>query len=122
MGHYEAGGFPMKDDTGTGQRAALYVRVSSDEQTTLNQEPKLRQWAKRLGLKVVKVYDDTASGGRDDRAQLTALLDAAHRREFDTLLLWDLDRLTRAGVSATFRYLEQLWKTGGHVTSLGPSW
>ena len=49
----------MKDDTGTGQRAALYVRVSSDEQTTLNQEPKLRQWAKRLGLKVVKVYDDT---------------------------------------------------------------
>jgi hypothetical protein len=36
-------------------RAALYVRVSTKEQTTENQERELRQWAERLGLEVVGV-------------------------------------------------------------------
>src|SRR5437667_410177 len=45
-----------------GDDAALYVRVSSDDQKTANQEPELRRWAKRLGFKVVKVFSDTMSG------------------------------------------------------------
>ncbi len=45
-------------------RAALYLRVSTREQTTENQELELRRWAERLSLDVVKVYADTASGAR----------------------------------------------------------
>ncbi len=45
-------------------RAALYVRVSTGERTTENQERELRQWAGRLGFEVVKVYADTASEPR----------------------------------------------------------
>ena len=49
-------------------RSALYVRVSTKEQTTENQERELRQWAERLGLEVVAVYADAMSGARSDRA------------------------------------------------------
>jgi len=62
-------------------RAALYVRVSTKDQTAENQERELRQWADRLGFEVVKVYADTASGARSDRAALAAVLADAHRRE-----------------------------------------
>jgi len=60
-------------------RAALYVRVSTKEQTVENQERDLRAWAQRLGLEVVRVYADTASGARSDRAALAAVLAGAHR-------------------------------------------
>jgi hypothetical protein len=51
-------------------RAALYVRVSTREQTTKNQELELRRWADRLGFEVVCVYSETASGARSDRVAL----------------------------------------------------
>jgi len=50
--------------------AALYVRVSTKEQTTSNQESALRHWAERLVVEVAKVYADTASGARSDRTAL----------------------------------------------------
>lgn len=84
-------------------RIALYVRVSSKEQTTQNQERELRQWAERLGFEVGKVYADTASGTRSDRAALAAVLASAHRREFDVLLIWSLDRLSREGIGPMTR-------------------
>ncbi len=59
-------------------RAALYVRVSTTEQTVENQERELRAWANRLALEVVRVYRDTASGTKSDRAGLAEVLAAAH--------------------------------------------
>ncbi len=85
-------------------RAALYVRVSTREQTTKNQELELRRWADRLGFEVVCVYSETASGARSDRVALAAVLAAAHRREFDVLLIWSLDRLSREGIGPMARY------------------
>jgi DNA invertase Pin-like site-specific DNA recombinase len=86
---------------------ALYVRVSTKEQTTDNQERELRRWAERLGLKVVAIYADTMSGARNDRAELAKLLTAAHRREFDVLLVWALDRVSREGIGRMVAYVEQ---------------
>src|SRR5262245_40682327 len=106
---------------GTGTRAAIYVRVSTDEQTTKNQEPELRKWAKRLGLKVkdVNVYRDNGlSGARRDRPGLVAMLEAAHRRHFDVLLIWALDRLSREGIAETLGYLKRLKAAGVVVRSL----
>lgn len=103
-------------------RAALYVRVSTKDQTAANQERELRRWAERLGFEVADVYADTASGSRSDREALAAVLAGAHRREFDVLLLWALDRLTREGIAATARYLEQLRTAGVRVMSLQEAW
>ena len=54
------------------KRAAVYLRVSTVDQTTANQEPELREVAGRAGWEVVKVYKDhgiSGSKGRDKRPQ-----------------------------------------------------
>ncbi len=103
-------------------RAALYLRVSTRDQTVENQERELRQWAGRLGLEVVAVYADTMSGARSDRAALAAVLIAAHRREFDVLLVWALDRVSREGIGRMVGYIEQLRAAGIRVLSHQESW
>jgi len=40
------------------KRAVLYLRVSTIDQTTANQERELREIASRSGLDIVKVYKD----------------------------------------------------------------
>ncbi len=40
------------------------------------------------------------------------MLEAAAKREFDVLVFWSLDRLTREGAVATPRYLEMLTNYG----------
>ena len=50
-------------------KTAIYCRVSSDKQTTDNQNLELTKVAKRMGWAVAAVYSDTISGattGSDD--------------------------------------------------------
>ncbi len=103
-------------------RTALYLRVSTRDQSVENQERELRQWAGRLGLEVVAVYADTMSGARSDRAALAAVLIAAHRREFDVLLVWALDRVSREGIGRMVGYVEQLRTAGIRVLSHQEPW
>jgi DNA invertase Pin-like site-specific DNA recombinase len=106
----------------TPRAAAIYVRVSTREQTVENQERELRAWAARLSLEVVAVYAETASGARADRARLGELLAAAHRREFDVLLVWALDRLSREGIGPMVRTIEQLRGARVRVLSHQEPW
>ena len=81
------------------KRAALYLRVSTIDQTTANQERELRQVAERAGWKVVKIYKDhgiSGSKGRDKRPAFDALHKAAARREIDIVMAWSVDRLGRS--------------------------
>jgi DNA invertase Pin-like site-specific DNA recombinase len=52
------------------KRAVLYLRVSTTEQTTANQERELREVAERMGVTIVKIYKDhgiSGAKGRDRR-------------------------------------------------------
>jgi len=51
---------------------------------------------------------DRASGKRGDREQFQKMFAAASRREFDCLLFWSLDRLSREGTVKTLNHLERL--------------
>jgi DNA invertase Pin-like site-specific DNA recombinase len=80
-------------------RAALYARVSTDEQTTENQLIELRAAASRLGWTVVAEFIDSGiSGakGRKDRPQLDAMLKGVARKDFDVVASWSVDRLGRS--------------------------
>ena len=80
-------------------RAAIYVRVSTDKQTVENQARELRQIAERRGWKVVEQYSDagiSGSKGRDGRPGLDLMLNDAKRRKFDVLMAWAIDRLGRS--------------------------
>ena len=81
------------------KRAVLYLRVSTVEQTTANQERELREVAARAGWNVTKVYRDhgiSGAKGRDERPAFDALHKAAARREFDIVMAWSVDRLGRS--------------------------
>jgi len=81
------------------RRAAIYARVSTDQQTAANQLAELRSAADRMGWEVAGEFVDHAvSGakGRDQRPKLDELLKAATRREFDVLAAWSVDRLGRS--------------------------
>lgn len=81
------------------RRAALYLRVSTQDQTTLNQERELQEVATRMGWGVAKVYKDqgvSGAKGRDRRPQFDALCKDAARRQFDVVMAWSVDRLGRS--------------------------
>src|SRR5262245_46464823 len=81
------------------KRAAVYLRVSTLDQTTANHERELRQIAGRSGLEIVKVYKDhgvSGAKGRDKRPQFDALLNDATKRHFDVVMAWSVDRLGRS--------------------------
>src|SRR5512139_2014911 len=82
-----------------GNRAALYLRVSTDQQTTDNQERELREAAAAKGLEVVRVYQDqgiSGAKGRDKRPGLDQALKDAVRGRYDVLMAWSVDRLGRS--------------------------
>src|SRR5689334_19306203 len=79
--------------------AVLYLRVSTIDQTTANQERELREIAGRMGCEITKVYKDhgiSGAKGRDKRPAFDALCRAATRREFDVVMAWSVDRLGRS--------------------------
>jgi DNA invertase Pin-like site-specific DNA recombinase len=81
------------------KRAVMYLRVSTIDQTTANQERELRQVGERAGWEVVKVFKDhgvSGAKGRDKRPAFDALHKAAARREFDVVMAWSVDRLGRS--------------------------
>ena len=92
-------------------RVALYVRVSREEQDSVNQLSQLQGFAAGLG-QVVKTYDDCATGKNGDRPAFRQMLEDAARRRFDLVVFWALDRLTREGPLRTLLYLEQLASSG----------
>ena len=81
-----------------GKRVALYLRVSTDGQTTENQRLELERIAEHSGWRIVGSYEDHAiSGakGREKRPALDNLLKDANRRKFDVVAAWSIDRVGR---------------------------
>jgi DNA invertase Pin-like site-specific DNA recombinase len=82
-----------------GQRAALYLRVSTDGQTTENQRLVLAEVAGHRGWAVVATYDDqglSGAGARERRPGFDRMLKDAGRRRFDILMVAAIDRLGRS--------------------------
>ncbi len=81
------------------KRAVLYLRVSTIDQTTANQERELREVASRMGCEIVKVYKDhgiSGAKGRDKRPAFDGLMRDAAQRKFDMVMAWSVDRLGRS--------------------------
>jgi DNA invertase Pin-like site-specific DNA recombinase len=81
------------------RRVALYLRVSTSEQTTENQRRELLAIAQRHQWEVVSVFEDggvSGAKGRDKRPGLDALLKGVARKDFDLVAAWAVDRLGRS--------------------------
>src|SRR5688572_28450752 len=80
-------------------RVALYLRVSTLEQTTEHQRRELIDLAAQKGWKVVAEFEDagiSGAKGRSRRPAFDSLVKAATRRQFDVIAAWSVDRLGRS--------------------------
>ena len=81
------------------KRVALYLRVSTAEQTVENQQRELEAVAERHGWNVVAIFTDagiSGNKGRDKRPGYDRLCHGIARREFDQVSAWSVDRLGRS--------------------------
>ena len=94
------------------KKAAIYCRVSTQDQKTEMQLMDLRKYANDRGFIVYSEYcDDGISGSIKKRPALDRLMNDSKKRKFDVVLVWRFDRFARSSqhlVEAlhTFRHLD----------------
>ena len=77
-------------------RVGLYARVSTHDQQTIPLQTRvMREYAARRGWTVAVQIKEVGSGASERELRET-LLEAARRREIDTVLVWRLDRWGRS--------------------------
>jgi DNA invertase Pin-like site-specific DNA recombinase len=89
-------------------RVAIYARVSTSNngQDPTMQTRELREYCDRRGWTVAGEYVDVGiSGTKEKRPELDRLMQDAHRRRFDVVVVWKFDRFARS-VSHLLRALE----------------
>ncbi len=79
------------------KRVAIYVRVSTKDQSVEMQLNDLDRYSKERSLNVFKVYQDNGeSGTKETRPALSKLMNDARKRKFDVVLVWRFDRFARS--------------------------
>ena len=107
-------GLLNKDDV-NGERALLMTRVSTSAQgnnsSKASQREALKDAAEENDLEVVDVLEAEESGAKIERDQLNKSLERAQNEEYDVLMVYEVDRLSRAEPWDTLSYLHDLRKT-----------
>src|SRR6185503_2460317 len=91
-------------------KAAIYARVSTNDQQTLPMQIKvMRDYANKRKLTITHQVKEVSSGA-SQRLNREELLKAARRREIDLIVVWRLDRWGRslADLIVTLKELTEL--------------
>ncbi len=79
-----------------GQRAAIYARVSTSDQSCERQVGELTAFAERGDYEVMEVFKETASGTKSTRAERRKIMNLAQTRKIDAILVSELSRWGRS--------------------------
>jgi DNA invertase Pin-like site-specific DNA recombinase len=95
-------------------KAAIYARVSTKDkgQEVENQLRQLREFAASQCWTICREFVDRETGSTDNRDEFQSMFRDASQHEFDVLLFWALDRLSREGVLETLQHLNRLTTYG----------
>jgi len=89
-------------------RAGLYLRVSTTDQTTLNQEIELKKYCENNKIEIYKIYrEEGVSGSKTSRPQLDLMLQDMRKGLINCIICWKFDRLGRS-TSHLLQVLEEL--------------
>jgi len=80
------------------RRVALYCRVSTSDQSCARQVQDLVAFAERANFEVVGIWQETASGAKDQRPERRKVLALAQDRRIDGILVTELTRWGRSTV------------------------
>ena len=102
---------------------AIYLRCSTTEQDTENQLAPLQKLAAARGWQITGVYRENESAWRaNHQPELARLLRDCAGREYDILLVFALDRLTRLGSASILNLVNTFAVYGCKVVSYNESW
>jgi putative DNA-invertase from lambdoid prophage Rac len=79
-------------------RAAIYCRVSTNDQSCDRQARELQEYADRARYIVSGILLESASGAKDDREQRKKIIDLAKKRLIDVVLVSELTRWGRSTI------------------------
>lgn len=89
---------------------AVYVRVSTLDQTTLNQELILKEFCEKNNLEIYKIYkEEGVSGAKFSRPVLDMMMQDMRAGKFSAIVVWKLDRLGRS-LQHLLQILQELQK------------
>jgi DNA invertase Pin-like site-specific DNA recombinase len=78
-------------------KAAIYARVSTFDQRPEMQTVELSKFCQARNWEITGYFVDRGiSGGTSQRPQLDQLMQAAHQRKFEAVLVWKFDRFARS--------------------------
>lgn len=104
-------------------KVAIYARVSTDDQKEKNQLPAIYDLCRRRSFDPVLVYQESASAwSSGHQKEFSRLLKDAKAGEFQGLVVWSLDRITREGPGKILQIVDRLEKAGISVYSVNESW
>jgi len=99
-------------------KVALYLRVSTHQQTTENQKIELESYCKRQDWTIAKVYDDSGiSGSKFNRPALQEMLKDATKGKFQIVACYKIDRMARSTIDL-LHILTQLKNAGVDFVSV----
>src|ERR1022692_4092149 len=79
------------------KKAAIYTRVSTQDQHPEMQQQELVEYVKRRGWTLYKEYSDKGvSGAKERRPALDTLLEDCRRKKLDVVVVWKFDRFARS--------------------------
>lgn len=104
-------------------RTAIYLRVSTAEQTVENQLLILEPLCQHRGWQIVDTYQEQGSAWYSGhQPELARLLNEARLGQYDAVLIWSLDRLSRQGALAILQLVDRFKRYGVKVISYQESW
>ena len=94
-------GTKVQKQKSSGNRAAIYARVSDksqdaeDKTSIAEQTSEMEAYCERRGLTIVARYQEVGQGWSKKRSQFQKMLNDAKLGRFDTIVCWKSDRLSR---------------------------
>lgn len=94
-----------------GQKAVIYARASTSDQSCDRQVDELTAFAERAGYELIGIFKEIVSGTKDNRKERQKILELAQARKIDAILVTELSRWGRS-TSDLLSTLEKLaaWK------------
>lgn len=80
------------------KRAVIYARVSTHDQDCDRQLRDLHEYSQAIGLEIVQIFTETASGAKNDRAERQKVIELARKRCIEVVLVTEISRWGRSMV------------------------
>lgn len=107
------------------EKAAIYIRVSTDEQNPKNELEDCIQLCKTRGWKIEGIYEDKGISAYKDKSKQVnkqILMEKARKGEIKHIVVWAIDRWTRKGGVELLTELNILLSYGCQLHSVKEQW